>query len=199
MREVATEQRSSRGDTRREAIIQAAKRICLEKGFAKITISDIASEVNMTRSLFYHYFTDKRAVADAVLDDVIDEILAKLERWNLDRETGNVDKALDEMVRLLRSLIADESPFSNRMLQDGNAELYIKFIDRIGDRIADYFEKTTVRDFAQLHGLPIDNVHETFFTLIIGLVSLIRSHPRIPDTVIKSVIAQTLHIEHYIS
>ena len=153
----------------------------------------------MTRSLFYHYFNDKDAVADAVLDDVIDEILTKLEEWNQAREIGNVNKALDEIVLVLRSLIADESPFSNRMIQDGNAELYIKFIDQAADRIADYIAQTTVRDFEQMHGLPIINVHETFFTLNVGLISLIRSHPGVSDRTIKEVIAQTLHIESYIA
>lgn len=62
----------------------------------------------MTRSLFYHYFEDKEAVADAVLDNVIDEILTTLKQWNQARETGNVNKALDDIVHVLRSLIADE-------------------------------------------------------------------------------------------
>ena len=74
------------GDARRLQIVQAAREICLEKGFSKITISDIAERVGMTRSLFYHYFQDKDqvadAVADAVLDNVIDEILTTLKHWN---------------------------------------------------------------------------------------------------------------------
>lgn len=198
MSDTLDEKRPTRGDARRDAIVQAARKVCLEKGFSKITVSDIASEVGMTRSLFYHYFKDKEAVADAVLDNVIDEILTTLKQWNQARETGNVNKALDDIVHVLRSLIADESPFSNRMIQDGNAELYIKFIDRAADRIADYIAQTTVRDFEQMHGLPITNVHETFFTLIVGLISLIRSHPNISDRTIKEVMAQTLHIESYV-
>lgn len=192
------ERRSQRGDSKRQAIVSAARGICLEKGFSKITVSDIAGRVGMTRSLFYHYFEDKDAVADAVLDDVIDEILERLDQWNLNREPGNVSKALDDMIRLLRALIADESPFSRRMVADGNAELYIKFIDRAADRIADYIGDTTVRDFEAKHGLPIDHVHETFFTLTVGLISLIRSHPDIGDDTLRAVIAQTLHIESYI-
>jgi|GEM_PF-5714548 len=128
MSDTLDEKRPTRGDARRDAIVQAARKVCLEKGFSKITVSDIASEVGMTRSLFYHYFEDKEAVADAVLDNVIDEILTTLKQWNQARETGNVNKALDDIVHVLRSLIADESPFSNRMIQDGNAELYIKFM-----------------------------------------------------------------------
>ena len=77
----------------------------------------------MTRSLFYHYFQDKDQVADAVLNDVIDEVISQLEEWNANREVGNISKALDDVVRLTRSLIADEGPFSQRMIEDGNAGL----------------------------------------------------------------------------
>lgn len=87
------------GDARRLQIVQAAREICLEKGFSKITISDIAERVGMTRSLFYHYFQDKDQVADAVLDDVISEVIARLEEWNEHREAGNISKALDDVVR----------------------------------------------------------------------------------------------------
>ena len=54
---------STIGDARRLQIVQAAREICLEKGLSKITISDIAERVGMTRSLFYHYFQDKDQAA----------------------------------------------------------------------------------------------------------------------------------------
>ena len=63
MSDILDEKRPTRGDARRDAIVQAARKVCLEKGFSKITVSDIASEVGMTRSLFYHYFEDKEAVS----------------------------------------------------------------------------------------------------------------------------------------
>ena len=148
------------GDARRAQIVHAAREICLEKGFSKITVSDIAGRVGMTRSLFYHYFQDKDQVADAVLDDVIDEVITVLEEWNRNREVGNISKA--------------------------------------PDRIAEYICASTVRDFERLHGMPIRNVHETFYTLIVGLISLIRLHPDTDDTVVRQVAAQTLHLDPYI-
>lgn len=189
---------SAIGDARRTQIVQAARTICLEKGFSKITISDIAEHVGMTRSLFYHYFQDKNQVADAVLDDVINEVIARLEEWNEHRETGNISKALDDVVRLTRSLIADEGPFSQRLIEDGNAGLYLRFIDRAADRISDYLCSSTVREFEQHHGMPITYEHETFYTLIVGLISLIRLHPDIDDAIVRQVAAQTLHLDEYL-
>ncbi len=71
-----------------------------------------------------------------MLDDVISEVIARLEEWNEHREAGNISKALDDVVRLTRSLIADEGPFSQRLIEDGNAALYLRFIDRAADRIS---------------------------------------------------------------
>lgn len=189
---------STIGDARRLQIVQAAREICLEKGFSKITISDIAERVGMTRSLFYHYFQDKDQVADAVLDDVISEVIARLEEWNEHREVGNISKALDDVVRLTRSLIADEGPFSQRLIEDGNAALYLRFIDRAADRISEYLCGSTVREFEEKHGMPIRNEHETFYTLIVGLISLIRLHPDIDDDIVRQVAAQTLHLDEYL-
>ena len=101
-------------------------------------------------------------------------------------------------MRLTRAIIADEGPFSARLMQAGNAELYIRFIDRIADRIADYICNTTALDFERMHGLPIHSVHETMYVLIVGLISMIRLHPDTPDNVIKRVAAQILHIEEYV-
>ncbi|MBM6699202.1 TetR/AcrR family transcriptional regulator [Bifidobacterium pullorum subsp. saeculare] len=187
-----------KGDARRAAIVRAAYEISLETGFAKVTVSDIAERVGMTRSLFYHYFPDKEAVADAVLEEVSGRILAKLQAWDSVRETGNIRKALADIVRLTRSLIADESPFSSRMLAGGNAELYLKFVARISDRIASLLERTTVRDFERLHGMPIAHVHETLVLLISGLIALIRSHPDIPDSTLSALVTQTLHLDNYL-
>lgn len=42
------------------------------------------------------------------------------------------------------------------------------------------------------------NEHETFYTLIVGLISLIRLHPDIDDDIVRQVAAQTLHLDEYL-
>lgn len=38
MSDTLDEKRPTRGDARRDAIVQAARKVCLEKGFSKITV-----------------------------------------------------------------------------------------------------------------------------------------------------------------
>ena len=63
--------------------------------------------------------------------------------------------------------------------------------------MAQYICDTTVVDFVAHHELRIDHVYETFYTLIMGLLMYIRTHPDVPDETVKEIIASTLHIEGY--
>ncbi|AKV56056.1 AcrR family transcriptional regulator [Bifidobacterium actinocoloniiforme DSM 22766] len=184
---------------RREQIVRTFHDICLEKGYAHITIGDITRKIGITRSLFYHYFRNKEDVAAAVLDDATNTIIAKLDTWNGERETGNIDKALDDLVTLMRAIINDEGPFSKRMVQSGNGALYIQFVDQMSERVADYICSTTVKDFERIHsGLPVRHIKETLMILISGSVALLREQPQVDDATIKEIVAQTLHLEAYI-
>ena len=58
-----------------------------------------------------------------------------------------------------------------------------------------YLCETTVIDFTTHHELRIDHVYETFYTLVMGLLMYIRTHPDVPDETVKDIIASTLHIE----
>ena len=60
-----------------------------------------------------------------------------------------------------------------------------------------YLCETTVIDFTTHHELRIDHVYETFYTLVMGLLMYIRTHPDVPDETVKDIIASTLHIEGY--
>ncbi|BDR54523.1 AcrR family transcriptional regulator [Bombiscardovia apis] len=192
-------QASRRGNNRRDQIVHAAREICLEKGFTHITVSDITCRVGITRSLFYHYFRNKEDVAEAVLDDAINAIIARLDAWNETRVRGQVDQALDDMVSMMRVIIADEGPFSKKMVQSGNSGLYIQFVDQVSQRVSDYICQTTVKDFEHVHGsLPIKHVKETLMMMISGSIALLREQPHISDEDVKEIFIQTLQLEDYL-
>lgn len=184
---------------KRKQIVHAAREMSLEKGFTYITIGDIANKVGMTRSLFYHYFRNKDAVAKAVLDEDVNEIIARIDAWNETREEGNIDKALTDIVQLMRDILNDEGPFSQRMVQSGNADLYLRFVEQVSQRVADYIEHTTAEDFVRLHGeLPVKHLHQTLVMLISGSIAMLRQHPQTANDTIIQILAQTLHLEPYL-
>ncbi|RGB67948.1 TetR/AcrR family transcriptional regulator [Harryflintia acetispora] len=60
-------------DERREEIVQAARELFGQNGFAKTTISDIAQRIGIAKGLFYYYFRTKDEVMNAVVDEYISE------------------------------------------------------------------------------------------------------------------------------
>ena len=182
-------------DARKKQIIDTARALYETKGLAHTSVKDITDECDIARSLFYHYFPNKQAVTSAVLDDYISDYIDSLVMWNAEREEGNIEQALDSVVRVLRLGVFEGSSFRHALDTSENAALYLEFINRVADKTTRYNIDTTVRDYERLHDIHIEYVYETFYTLILGLCGYIRTHRDVSDEVLKSLIAQTLHMD----
>src|SRR5260370_1564211 len=55
-------------EDRREQILDAAMRAFAQKGFSRTTNKDIAREAGITPGLIYHYFENKEALFNAIVD-----------------------------------------------------------------------------------------------------------------------------------
>ena len=100
------------------------------------------------------------------------------------------------MAPLFKRLVADGHELPTT-LTSGSGALYGGFLHHAVERVAHYLCETTVIDFTTHHELRIDHVYETFYTLVMGLLMYIRTHPDVPDETVKDIIASTLHIEGY--
>lgn len=182
-------------EQRRNDIVEAARQLYEERGLSRTSVKDIAERAGITRSLFYHYFPDKQAVTSAVLDDFVEDYIEALSIWNDERMTGEIEQALDGVVRVLRVSVFEGSSFRRALDTRENAALYIEFINRVADRTARYIVNTTVRDYSELHSVSIVHLYETFYILILGICGYIRTHQDVSDEVLKDIIAQSLHME----
>lgn len=182
-------------EQRRSDIVEAARQLFEERGLSRTSVKDIAERAGITRSLFYHYFPDKQAVTSAVLDDFVEDYIEALSIWNDERLAGEIEQALDGVVRVLRVSVFEGSSFRRALDTRENAALYIEFINRVADRTARYIVDTTVRDYSELHSVAIVHLYETFYILILGICGYIRTHQDVSDEVLKDIIAQSLHME----
>lgn len=195
LKEESTQIENPVKDARRAEIVEAARNLYAEKGLSRTSVQDITNAVGVTRSLFYHYFSDKDAVTMAVLDDYVSDYLEALRFWNAQRKRGNIEHALDSLLKLMRQGIFETDPFHRSLTLHENAQLYLEFINRIADRTASYIVETTVQDYGKFHTVQIDHIYETFYVLILGIVGYMRTHPDANDEVLKDVISQTLHMD----
>ena len=197
-RGVATREVLRSNDTAKRSaeIVVAARELYEEKGLARTSIQDITNHVGVTRSLFYHYFADMDAAVTAVMDEAIDGFISELEQWNANRIVGDIEGALDTVAPLFKRLVASGHELPSTLTSSSGA-LYGGFLHNVVQRVAQYICDTTVVDFVAHHELRINHVYETFYTLIMGLLMYIRTHPDVPDETVKEIIASTLHIESY--
>ena len=61
---------------KRQALLEAAYDLFLERGTAKTSIGEIASRANVAKGTFYLYFSDKDAILRALLGRISEKILA---------------------------------------------------------------------------------------------------------------------------
>ena len=133
-------------------------------------------------------------MTSAVLDAYVADYIEALEYWNNERRPGNIEHALESVVKLLRLGVFENDAFRRSLASEENAALYLEFVNRVADRVASYMLETTVRDYGRLHTIKVDHVYETFYMLVLGIVGYVRHHPEAQDEVLKDLIAQTLHI-----
>ncbi len=184
------------GDERRREILAAVREVSAASGVSHLSVAAVTKRAGCTRSLFYHYFADMDAAIAAVQDQVIEDFIAELDAWNASRTVGDIEGALDTVAPLFKRMVADGQELPDT-LTSGSGALFGGFLHHVVERVTRYICETTVVDFAQRHTLRIDHVYETFYTLIMGLLMYIRTHPDVSDETVKDIIASTLHIEGY--
>jgi AcrR family transcriptional regulator len=89
------------GASRRGEILDAAKRLFIEEGFAHATMRRIAGEVGVSPTAIYLHFADKDAILKAIAEDFFSELLVAL------RKTENsTEPPLERLRAGLRAYVA---------------------------------------------------------------------------------------------
>lgn len=186
---------SEQSAERRAEIVEAARELYDAQGLASTTVKDITEKVGVSRSLLYHYFASKEDVTQAVLDSYVEDFVEMVRLWNESRVRGDVRGALVSCVKMLRRGVFDSEPFRWSVANSENAGLYQKFISLTASRLARFLTDTTAVEYARYHHQRIDHVYETFYLLVVGLVSYVRQNPDAPDELLEDLIAQALRLD----
>ena len=116
---------------KRNEILDAAQRLVYSKGYQRMTIQDILDELHISKGAFYHYFSSKTEVLEAliermVLEEVIplltpivqDALLPTLEKLNRFFSTAGRWKIAKKafMLELLQVWLADENAIVRQKL-----------------------------------------------------------------------------------
>ncbi|MFC3208329.1 TetR/AcrR family transcriptional regulator [Aquamicrobium soli] len=69
-----------RAEATRKALIEAARRLFVEKSYADTATPDIATAAGVTRGALYHHFDDKQALFRAVVEQEAAHVAEEIER-----------------------------------------------------------------------------------------------------------------------
>jgi AcrR family transcriptional regulator len=77
---------------RRDAILDAAQRGIVSKGYERLTIQDILDDLQISKGAFYHYFDSKPEVIGALAERLVGDSERMLAQIVAEREVNALDK-----------------------------------------------------------------------------------------------------------
>lgn len=78
-KEVRAESPNTAGRKRRDAMIEAAYKLFIEKGYASVSVDDIIRVSGGSKSSIYKYFGDKEGILRAVVGSLADDMLRRID------------------------------------------------------------------------------------------------------------------------
>lgn len=181
-------------DSRRAEFVAAANELYREQGIRHTSILDIAQRVGVTRSLFYHYFPDKQAVTDAVIEMRINEFMAYVREWTSQLDGVDIQEALKRLSGMARSFLRGPDSFISCAARDQDHYLTRRFVVRGSSLLADYFVRTRNENGSPVRLTNARHPREAFYVLSVGIMSIMTQDPEVSDDVIADLIIDTLHI-----
>jgi AcrR family transcriptional regulator len=116
-----TRLRPTRNDAQRQAILDAASLLFIEKGFGGTNINDIADAVGMTRTALYYYFPSKESMLEALTEEVTEKASALAQSVS-GRDELPADEALRLLIRQHAGLILSH-PVQFRVVERSESSL----------------------------------------------------------------------------
>jgi AcrR family transcriptional regulator len=117
-------------ESRKAAVLQAARRVFAQKGYHATSIDDLIEAAGIARGTFYLYFESKRSIFDQLLDGLLQTLRGTVRRIEvgpgaaapIEQVTANVDRVLDTLLShreiariLLREAVGIDVEFDRKL------------------------------------------------------------------------------------
>jgi TetR/AcrR family transcriptional regulator len=138
------------GETVREALLDTARRLFLARGFASVSIRQIAAAAGTSPATIHYHFGDKLGLYRAMLEIAMGPIVAALQRLSDPARAEQLDIA--DIVRLYTRVLATNPVVPALIVQEVLAEggrFREQFIEHFAGRLAPLFIEIIRREQAR--------------------------------------------------
>lgn len=182
-------------DKRKEELVNAARELFETRGLTNTSIANITERVGVTRSLFYHYFSNKQDIVDAVVDNCVDEFMNIIEQHERER-WGKQDtrESLREATRMVREFTVGEESFGQYVLTEENSLLRQRFAVRAAKRFADKCVQMDMNGGLLEKRYGMKYPRADMYVLCVGMMSLLFQRPDVPEEALMEMIASMMHL-----
>lgn len=96
---------------RRRQILDIAKKVFAELGYHDASINEIITRANIARGTFYLYFSNKHKVFDAILDEALEELQARITRIRINEPDvpPPQEQLRENLLRVLDFVLGDQA------------------------------------------------------------------------------------------
>lgn len=129
---------------RREQILAAASEVFAEKGYHSASISEVIVRAGIARGTFYLYFTSKHNVLEAILDNVLSTLRARIMPIEVGPEARPPNVQLHENIRRVLSFATEEPMLTRLVLEHGLSpdDEVAGRVTRFWDHVAEMIESS---------------------------------------------------------
>jgi TetR/AcrR family transcriptional regulator len=134
----------------RDALLETARRLFLARGFASVTIRQIAAAAGSSPATIHYHFGDKLGLYRAMLEGAIEPVAEALQRLGDPARAQHVDVA--EVIRLYTAMLAANPWVPALIVQEVLAEggrFREQFVEHFAGRLAPLFVAIFAREQAQ--------------------------------------------------
>lgn len=154
----------------REAVLRTAIELFNRRGFDATSISDLATELGVTKSAVYHHFASKEALLSAALDEALEGLSSAVEAASVATDGERSSVRLRTTVEAAVRILSDHLPAVTLLLRvRGNSDVERAAMERrrhIDERLA-----VLVRQSVEEGDLRADVDPEVISRLIFGMVN----------------------------
>ena len=132
-------------DERRMEFIETAQTLFYTKGYERTSVNDIIEAVGVSKGAFYYYFESKTAVLEAIVDEIIERVLADLQeiiadetlpaiaKWQKALQVSNNWKLerKEEMIAASRLMQMDENILLQHKIRAATRQVVISEMAKI--------------------------------------------------------------------